>query len=134
MTKYLAGDNGKVSQYMPKKIEIRLDEEGILAFNKLKSLLSEQVELTQPDFNKKFTLTTDASAAAIGAVLSQEGKPITFISKTLNETERKYATNERELFAIVWALRTLTNYLYGTTNLQPTINRCNLHKKSKCEN
>jgi len=41
-----------------------------------------QVELVLPGYNKKFTLTTDASDVAIGAVLSQDNKPITFISKT----------------------------------------------------
>uniref|UniRef100_A0A0K8W058 RNA-directed DNA polymerase n=1 Tax=Bactrocera latifrons TaxID=174628 RepID=A0A0K8W058_BACLA len=54
----------------------------------------------------------------MGAVLSQGGKPITFISKTLNKTERNYATNEKELYAIVWALKNLRNYLYGVTNLE----------------
>jgi len=64
----------------------------VRAFNELKDNLIAQIELVQPDYNKKFTLTTDASDLAIGAVLSQEGKPITFISKTLN-----YAINKKEL-------------------------------------
>jgi len=55
---------------------------------------------------------------AVGGVLSQNGKPITFISKTLNSTERNYATNEKELYAIVWALKTLRNYLYGVAKLE----------------
>jgi len=42
-------------------------------------------------------LTTDASDVAIGAVLSQINKPITFISKTLNKTKKLYATNKKEL-------------------------------------
>lgn len=118
LTKHLSGENGKVSQYLSKKTEIHLDEEGIAAFQRLKNLLTQQVELTQPDFTKKFVLTTDASDTAIGAVLSQEGKPITFISKTLNSTETNYATNEKELYAIVWSLKCLRNYLYGVSNLE----------------
>lgn len=118
LTKHLSGKNGRVSQYMSKKTEIDLNEEGVLAFEKLKRSLFEQIELTQPDFNKKFILTTDASNEALGAVLSQEGKPITFISKTLNATERNYATNEKELYAIVWAIKTLRNYLYGVADLE----------------
>lgn len=39
------------------------------------------------------------------------------VSRTLNETEQKYATNERELLAIVWSLSILRNYLYGIANL-----------------
>jgi len=63
-------------------------------------------------------LTTDASDVANGAVLSQDNKPITFISKTLNKTEQLYATNKRELLAIVWALKNSRNYLYGVIGIE----------------
>lgn len=53
------------------KTEIKLDQPAIEAFEKLKLLLQENIELCQPDFNK-FELTTDASNFAIGAVLSQD--------------------------------------------------------------
>jgi len=49
----------------------------------------------------------------IGAVLSQEGRPITMISRTLKDRDVNYASNERELLAIVWALPTLRYYLYA---------------------
>lgn len=69
--------------------------------------MQEQMELFQPDYSKSFELTTDASNTAIGGVLSQQGKPITFISRTLSKPELDLATNEKELLAIVWALNTL---------------------------
>lgn len=118
LTTYLSGENGRISQNMSRKTNIELNKEAIEAFRKVKALLIDQVELVQPDFNSKFILTTDASNVAIGAILSQNRKPITFISKTLNSTERNYATNERELYAIVWALKTLRNYLYGVKDLE----------------
>lgn len=80
-------------------------------------MLQEQVELYQPDYSKPFELTTDASNFALGAVLSQNRHPITFISRTLTKTEQNYATNEKEILAIVWALQKLRNYLYGVANL-----------------
>lgn len=84
------------------------------AFDKLKAILSSRdVILTFPDFNKTFELTTDASSYAIGAILSQENRPITFISRSLNKTEENYAANEREMLAIIWSLNQLRNYLYG---------------------
>lgn len=43
--------------------------------------------------------------------------PITFISRTLNPTEQNYATNEKEILAIGWALQKLRNYLYGISDL-----------------
>jgi len=76
------------------------------------------VILTYPDFKLPFDFTTDASASGIGAVLSQKGRPITMISRTLKDCELNYATNERELLAIVWAIGKLQNYLYGTKEIR----------------
>jgi hypothetical protein len=58
---------------------------------------------------------TDASDFGIGAYLFQviDGKetPIGFISKTLNSTERKWATVEKEAYAIFYALTKWEHYL-----------------------
>lgn len=83
------------------KVKITLDENGIKAFNQTKQKIQENIELFQPDFSKSFELTTDASNYAIGAVLSQKHRPITFISRTLTKEEQNMATNEKELLAIV---------------------------------
>lgn len=83
------------------------------AFNKLKLLITTDPILVYPDFAKKFTLTTDASNFAIGAVLSQDNHPICYASRTLNEHECNYSTIEKELLAIVWAVKYFRPYLYG---------------------
>lgn len=90
-----------------------LDQAAVEAFETIKTLLQEQIELCQPDYSKPFELTIDASNYAIGAELSQNRRPITFISRTLSKTEQNYATNEKEILAVVWALQKLRNYLYG---------------------
>lgn len=117
LTIHLRGDNGRIGKNYSAKIAIELDEAAIEAIDIIKQKLCEQVELYQPNFNKPFELTTDSSNFAIGAVLSQGKQPITFISRTLNETEQNYATNEKELLAIVWALQKLRNFLYGIADL-----------------
>ena len=118
LTRYLRGENGHVGTRQSKYVEIELDDEALAAFEKLEKLLaSEDVLLLYPNFEKPFDLTTDASSHAIGAVLSQGGHPITMISRTLSPAEENYATNERELLAIVWALKSLRHYLYGIRNL-----------------
>lgn len=70
-------------------------------------------ELAHPDFNKNFTLQTDASNFAKVAILSQDGHPNCYISRTLNDHERNYSTIEKELLAIVWATQQLRPYLFG---------------------
>lgn len=82
-------------------------------FEYCKTLLTNEPLLQYPNFNKPFELTTDASKYALGAVLSQEGKPICYASRTLNDTEQKYTTIERELLAIVWATKQFRPYLFG---------------------
>ena len=114
LTKYLRDQDANTKS---KFIPIELDNEGKKAFRILKDKLEENIILNQPNFEEGFELTTDASNSAIGAVLSQNNKPITFISRGLSVTEEGYATNEKELLAIVWSLKNLRNYLYGTSGI-----------------
>ena len=75
--------------------------------------------LLLPNLDIPFTVTTDASQAAIGAVLSQLGQddglshPVAFESRKLKEAEQNYPVHELELLAIVHALRTWRVYLFG---------------------
>ncbi|TMC13855.1 MAG: hypothetical protein E6J34_24345, partial [Chloroflexi bacterium] len=59
--------------------------------------------LQTPDYSAPFTVTTDASDVALGGVLSQSDKPITFTSKTFSGAETNWIIYEKELFAIVYA-------------------------------
>lgn len=63
--------------------------------------------LAYPNFGKQFISNTDASNFALGAVLSQEGHPVCFASRTLNKHEVNYSTIEKELLAVVWAVKYL---------------------------
>lgn len=87
------------------------------AFDTCKNILTTSPILQYPDFSKEFVLTTDASIHAIGAILSQGevGKdlPIAYASRTLNKAESNYSTIERELLAIVWAVKHFRPYLFG---------------------
>lgn len=87
------------------------------AFDKLKDCICSDSVLRSPDFSKKFILQTDASGKGLGAVLEQEfddGRhPIMFISKKLSGSECNYAVVEKECFAIIWAVKTLRNFLEG---------------------
>src|SRR5579862_2053997 len=87
------------------------------AFQELKQRLMTTPILRNPDINLKFTLTTDASNFAIGAVLSQDDgqgpRPIAFESRKLSPAEKNYAIHEKELLAIVHVFKTWRHYLKG---------------------
>lgn len=76
-----------------------------------KERVSQQPILVLPDFNKVFTIECDANELAIGAVLSEEGKPAAFFSEKLNEEKQKYSSYGLELYAMVQALRKWRHYL-----------------------
>lgn len=102
---------------LKKRKKIEFTDEYVAAFEMCKELLVNAPILQFPDFEKPFLLTTDASDFAIGAVLSQgptgNDKPIAYASRTLNDAETRYSTVEKELLAIVWAVKHFRPYLYG---------------------
>lgn len=87
------------------------------AFQTLKQKLAEKPVIRMPNHDLPFVLRTDASDKGMGAVLLQdhgEGlQPIAFASKKFSETERRYATVEKECLGTVWGIRKFERYLYG---------------------
>lgn len=76
------------------------------AFEELKAAVTQEPVLVLPDFEKVLEVHTDASDLSIRGVLMQEGHPIAFESRKLNDTERGYRVQEKEMTAIVHCLRT----------------------------
>ncbi|PNF43271.1 hypothetical protein B7P43_G00916 [Cryptotermes secundus] len=87
------------------------------AFQTLKELLVTAPILQYPDFSRPFIITADASGDAAGCVLSQGeiGKdlPIAYASRTFNKSERNYSTTDREMAAIIWAVKQFRPYVLG---------------------
>ena len=81
------------------------------AFQQIKLALISAPALRQPDFDKLFVVATDASGSGIGAVLSQELHPISFFSEKLNEPKTRYSNYDRELYAVIQALKFWRHYL-----------------------
>ena len=84
------------------------------SFDELKRCLTTAPVLVVPDFSKPFVVEADASDFCLGAVLLQEGHPVAYESRTFLPAERNYHTTERELAAVVHALKIWRCYLWGS--------------------
>ena len=62
--------------------------------------------LAMPDFKEPFTIESDASTDGIGAVLSQRGKPIAFMSRALGISKQSWSVYAKEMLAIIHAIQT----------------------------
>ncbi|GJS67859.1 ty3-gypsy retrotransposon protein [Tanacetum coccineum] len=93
--------------------EFKWTDKADAAFKELKSNMQQLITLALPNFTKPFDVTTDASGMAIGAVLSQDNKPIAFFSKKLCHTMQGQSTYTKEFYAITEAVKKWRQYLLG---------------------
>ncbi|KAK3018425.1 hypothetical protein RJ639_003446 [Escallonia herrerae] len=89
--------------------------------------LPKEVKVILNDFEDSFEVHTDASDFALGGVLMQEGHPVAYESRKLNEAERRYTTHEKELLAVVHCLRIWRHYLLGSSFIVQTDNTAVSH-------
>ena len=86
-----------------------------MPFNGLKRAMVTAPVLQLPDFEREFTVTTDASEVSVGAILQQDFgsglQPICYESRKLNPAETRYGAYERELLGIIWAVGKWRHYL-----------------------
>jgi hypothetical protein len=80
----------------------------------LKSALTQCTLLTHPILKKTFTIHTDASDVGIEGVLSQDGRPIAFMSKLFSKAQDKYHTGEKEALAVVEAVEFFKPFIHGS--------------------
>jgi hypothetical protein len=83
------------------------------AFESLLNSIAHPPILRSYDLSSEATLTTDASESAVGGVLTQEGRPVIYVSRTLTSAERNYSNVEREALAVVWCVLRLKQFLLG---------------------
>ncbi len=69
--------------------------------------------LAYPDFLKPFDFYTDASTKQLGAVITQDNRPIAFFSQKLSDAQSKYTVTKLELLAIVKTLKEFNGMLWG---------------------
>ena len=86
-----------------------------LAFDRLKKALVSDNIVRHPHIDLPCKLYTDASDLCVGAILCQTHEDgveyvVQYISHQLSSTQRRWATIEKEAYAVVYALQKLRPY------------------------
>ncbi|KAJ9534015.1 hypothetical protein QJQ45_027117 [Haematococcus lacustris] len=102
------------------------------AFADIKAAMASSPVVRPPDFSLPFTVKTDASLFAIGAVLTQQDSSgaeyvVAYESRKLNQAQVNYPAHERELLAVLHALTTWRHYLLGRPFIVETDNSATTH-------
>ncbi|KAJ9518617.1 hypothetical protein QJQ45_018645, partial [Haematococcus lacustris] len=102
------------------------------AFADIKAAMASSPVVRPPDFSLPFTVKTDASLFAIGAVLTQQDSSgaeyvVAYESRKLNPAQVNYPAHERELLAVLHALTTWRHYLLGRPFIVETDNSATTH-------
>ncbi len=87
------------------------------AFDKVKQEFLKPVTLALYNPNAQAKVSADASSYGLGAVLLQQcqdgWKPVAFASRSMTETERRYAQIEKEALATTWACEKFSDFILG---------------------
>lgn len=91
--------------------------------NQQKAFCSLKLELTSApvlqlyDPNSSLKISADASSYGLGAVLLQKKAevwlPVAYASRSLTETEQRYAQLEKEALALTWACERFSDFILG---------------------
>ena len=87
-------------------------------FKELKEWFTKEPVLTALDLDKKIRIEVNALDYVTEGVLSMEcedrmWRPVAFLSKSLNETERNYKIHDKEMLAIIQGLESWRHLLEG---------------------
>jgi hypothetical protein len=124
-----------------KKAKVEWTEACTVAFDTLKKRLMEPEILRSPKWDEPFYVFTDGSGIAIAGVImqsddaSREYFPVAYVSRKLQDREKRYFTTEIELLAIVYTLSKFEYYLRGRhfilyTDHNPLVTLRTLHFKN----
>ena len=98
---------------MLKKDSFLWNPEAEMAFEELKVAMTQSPVLTLSDFTKPFVVECDASNTGIGGVLMQEQRPVAFFIQALDGRKLALSAYDKEMLALVLAVRRWRPYLIG---------------------
>ena len=91
------------------------DEPQKIAFQSLKEKLSTAPVLTHYNVDKETKVSADASSYGLGGILLQkqgnDWRPVFYASRSLIETEQRYAQIEKEALIVTWCCKKFADFL-----------------------
>jgi hypothetical protein len=106
-----------LTNLLAKDVPFEFDDSCLKSFNILKKALFSTPIIQPTDWSLPFEIMCDASDYAVRAVLGQtkdkNHHAIAYANKTLTGPQLNYATTEKELMAIVFAIDKFRSYLVG---------------------
>ena len=121
---------GSAKANVLKKFHLQLGDEERFSFNELQEKLHHLITLSHfdPEADRILALHTDASDEGWAGILTsipkhqedwkvdeQEHLPISFLSGTFNETQKRWSTIEKEAFAVMTSMERLKAWTLTTT-------------------
>ena len=105
-----------LNNMLKKDSKVKWTLEAKQAFGGIKSVLTQALVLTSPQFDKDFIIFSFASDHTIAAVLLQKDdqgneKPIYFFSRALRDAPLKYQIMEKQAYALVKAIKDFRVYI-----------------------
>ncbi|EGT45435.1 hypothetical protein CAEBREN_28903, partial [Caenorhabditis brenneri] len=109
---------GPLDKLLLKDVEWRWSTKEAEAFQKLKDVLSSDLNLTHYDPQIPIVVAADACDYGIGAVISHrfpngDEKPIAHAARSLNAAEKNYSQIEKEGLGLIFAVKRFHKYLFG---------------------
>ncbi|XP_030846949.1 uncharacterized protein K02A2.6-like [Strongylocentrotus purpuratus] len=142
----------QVGKFLPNLVVLRVllrkdngwcwEEPQQRAFVHIKKMMKDVTEvLAHYDPSLLTTIAADASSTGVGAILLQTQKdghrrPVCYASRSLTETEQRYAVIEKEALAATWACEKFSDYVLGMsfnieTDHKPLVTLLNTKELSK---
>ncbi|GFU83741.1 retrovirus-related Pol polyprotein from transposon 297 [Trichonephila clavipes] len=96
-----------------KNVEFNWGKEQELSFVNIKELLAKAPILKVFSVDDEIVIQCDSSKDGLGSCLIQKGQPVSFVSRSLINSEKNYAQIEKELLAIVFSFEKYHNFVYA---------------------